>query len=312
MNILITGIGGFAGSYLADYCLQMGASVYGICKTSNNLESYIKEAATIIKGDLLRQSSAQAAVQTSQPDIVFHLAAQTSVPLSWQNPQATLSNNILAELNLLEALKDSCAKVHIASSSAVYGCRAGSEPITEHCPARPSSPYGVSKSAQEMLAFQYSQTTKLHIICTRAFHHTGPKQSPQYAISSFAKQIAEAEKGLQAPLISTGNLKCRRDYCDIRDIVKAYWAIMNASATESGDIYNVCRGHSFCLQEVLQNLLNMSSIDIKVKTDLTKLRPNEAEIICGSPVKLQTKTNWRPQITWQKTLHDLLNYWRKN
>ncbi|MGM9998026.1 MAG: GDP-mannose 4,6-dehydratase [Candidatus Bruticola sp.] len=314
MNILITGIGGFAGAHLAEYCLHMGAIVYGVCKTANRLEhiaDHIKRAVTVIEGDLLSESAAQSAVQISQPDIVFHLAAQTSVPVSWQNPRGTLTDNIIAELNVLEALKDSHAKVHIASSSAIYGSQAGSVPLTEDYPPRPSSPYGVSKGAQELLALQYSQTTNLHIVCTRAFHHTGPGQQPQYALSSFAQQIAKIEKGLQNPTISTGNLKCRRDYCDIRDVVKAYWELMATSKTKSGEIYNICRGSSFSLQDILQNLLDMSSAKIKVTTHPALWRSNEAEIICGNPAKLKALIGWQPQIPWPQTLSDLLNYWRE-
>lgn len=314
MNVLITGIGGFAGSHLAKYCLQQGAKVYGLCRPNTNLADLISFAQNlhIFYGDLNLFQDVCRALDYSQPDLIFHLAAQTSVPLSWQNPQGTLFNNINGQVNLLKALRGSQTRIHIAGSSAVYGASHHiDQKFKEEDPLRPLTPYGVSKATQELLAFQYSRSQNLSIVCTRAFHHTGPHQKEQYALASFARQIAAIEKKQQEPTIRTGDLSYSRDYCDVRDVVAAYWQLLNVPQTV-GNIYNVCSGISLPMKDILQKMLNLSSVKIKIEIDPNRLRNyKESDIICGDRQKIKRAIGWEPQIPLLTTLNDLLNYWRQ-
>lgn len=313
MNVFITGINGFAGSHLAEYCLKQGAKVYGLCRIGANLENLTPFCRDlhIIYGDLNCVQDIQEALDCSQPNLVFHLAAQTSVPLSWKSPHDTLTNNINGELNLLEALRGSRTKIHIASSSAVYGSPSNiTKPFEEKDPLRPLSPYGVSKATQELLAWQYGHTYNLYIVRTRAFHHTGPRQNPQYALADFARQIAAIENKKQEPLIKVGDLSGSRDYCDVRDIVAAYWQLLNNSTTDN-EVFNICSGKSWTMEKILQDMISLSPIKIKTKEDPHKIRHHkEADIICGSALKIEKAIGWKVQIPLLTMLHDLLNYWR--
>lgn len=313
MNVFITGINGFVGSHLAEYCLKQGAKVYGLCRQSADLTNLasVYHDLHIVYGDLNHIHEVRQALDCSQPDLVFHLASQTSVPLSWQNPQETLFNNINGALNLLEALCGSQAKIHIAGSSAVYGLSTKLvKPFKEEDPLLPLSPYGVSKATQELLAWQYGHTQNLHIVCTRAFHHTGPRQSHRYALADFAKQIAAIEAKQQDPVIKTGDLSCQRDYCDVRDVVEAYWLLLNNPNTRN-QVYNVCSGQSLSMEKILQEMLNLSHVKIKVEQDPSKMRSHkEVNIICGDTKKIEKTIGWKRQISLPIMLSDLLNYWR--
>ena len=313
MHVFITGVNGFAGSHLAEYCLKQGAKVYGLCRQGANLANLasVYHDLHIVYGDLNYIHEVRRAIDCSQPDLVFHLASQTSVPLSWKNPQETLFNNINGELNLLETLCGSQAKIHIASSSAVYGLSTKVvKPFKEEDPLCPLSPYGVSKATQELLAWQYGHTQNLHIVSTRAFHHTGPRQSPRYALADFAKQIVAIENKRQAPVIRTGDLSCRRDYCDVRDVVVAYWLLLNNSDTNN-QVYNVCSGQSLSMEEILQEMLSLSHVKIKIEQDPSKMRNyKEMNVICGSTQKIEKTIGWKKQISLSTMLNDLLNYWR--
>lgn len=313
MHVFITGVNGFVGSHLAEYCLKQGAEVYGLCRPSANLANLTPfyRDLHIVYGDLNNLQEVHQALDYSQPNLVFHLASQTSVPLSWQNPSETIFNNVNSELNLLEALSGSRAKVHIASSSAVYSSSsADAKPFNEEDQLRPLSPYGVSKAAQELLAWQYGHTQNLYIVCTRAFHHTGPRQSSQYALADFARQIATIENKQQDPIIKTGDLSCSRDYCDVRDVVAAYWQLLNSPNTNN-QVYNVCSGQSLPMEQILKDMLSLSEVKISTEQDPSKIRLHkEADIICGNKQKIEKAIGWQTQIPLTVMLSDLLNYWR--
>ncbi|MBQ7503631.1 GDP-mannose 4,6-dehydratase [bacterium] len=313
MNVLITGITGFVGSHLAEYCLSLGAKVYGTYRWRSPLTNIedIKDKVNLIDCDLTDAYAVHKAIETAQPERIFHLAAQSFVPTSWRAPQDTLYNNIISELNLFEAIKGSQMRIQIAGSSEEYGMVYPEEtPIKETNPLRPLSPYGVSKVSQDMLAYQYNRSYNLYVIRTRAFNHTGPRRGEVFVTSNFAKQIASIEKGLQPPVVKVGNLEAKRDYTDVRDIVRAYWLTLDGACTP-GDVYNICSGNCWTIRKVLDTLLSLSKVEVKVETDPERLRPSDVPILQGDNHKFHHATGWQPEIALEKTLEDLLNYWRE-
>jgi GDP-4-dehydro-6-deoxy-D-mannose reductase len=247
-----------------------------------------------------------------RPDLVFHLAAQSFVPASWTSPAVTLEINIIGSCNLFEAIR--AAKIdpaiQIACSSEEYGLVKPEEvPIKETNPLRPLSPYGVSKLAMDYLGYQYFKSYGMRIVRTRGFNHTGPRRGEVFAESSFAKQIAEIEKGKREPVILVGNLEAKRDYTDVRDMVNGYF--LAATKGEPGEVYNICSGRAVKISEVLDILLKMSRVKTKIVQDPTRMRPSDVPILQGDCSKFKRRTGWRPKIPLQKTLRDLLNYWRE-
>jgi GDP-4-dehydro-6-deoxy-D-mannose reductase len=318
-RVLITGITGFVGSHLAEYCLSKeGVKVYGTM-ISNHLGEEterikeIKDKIFLIECDLTNRVSVSRAIEESKPDIIFHLAAQSFVPVSWQSPEGTLTNNIISELNIFEVLRETKinAKVVIACSSEEYGLVLENElPIKETNQLRPLSPYGVSKVCQDMLAFQYHKSYGTKAIITRFFNTEGPRRGQDFVISNFAKQIAKIEKGKQDPIIFVGNLDAKRDFSDVRDMVRAYW--LAAEKCNPGEPYNISSGKSVSIKSVLDTLLNMSSVkDIKVVQDEKKMRPSDVLVLQGDSSKFRQATGWQPEISLEKTLQDTLDYWRE-
>jgi len=319
MNILITGITGFVGSHLAEYCLtKPDVKVFGTVFSHHLGDElkridHIKDKITLLECNLQNRVAAQRVIEKVKPDKIFHLAAQSFVPLSWASPEDTLMNNILSELNIFEAVKDLGLNsiIHIAGSSEEYGLVYENEvPIKETNQLRPLSPYGVSKVAQDTLACQYYYSHGLKTVVTRAFNHEGPRRGEQFVTSNFAKQIVEIEKGKKEPVIYVGNLEAKRDYLDVRDVVRAYWL-----ATEKcnyGEPYNICAGKTWTIQSVLDFLLQQSTVkNIEVKQDPDRMRPSDVQVLLGDCSKFKTATGWEPKINFEKTLEDTLNYWRE-
>lgn len=310
---LITGITGFAGSHLAEYLLKEGVEVYGIARWRSKLDNieHIKNNIQLINADMRDGHSLERAIVDSQPDYIFHLAAQSFVPMSWWAPADTMETNIIGTVHLFESIRklDIDPKIQIAGSSEEYGMVYPDElPIKETNPLRPLSPYGVSKVAQDKLSYQYHQSYGLKIVTTRAFNHTGPRRGDVFATSNFAKQIAEIEKGKE-PIIYVGNLNARRDFTDVRDMVKAYW--LAVQKCEFGEVYNICSAEAIKIEEVLDLLLSMSSKKIEVKKDPSRMRPSDVEILQGDCSKFEEQTGWKPMIPFEDTMKDLLNYWRE-
>jgi GDP-4-dehydro-6-deoxy-D-mannose reductase len=311
MKVLITGITGFAGSHLADYCVERGDEVHGTNRWRSNLENiiHLNGKIRLHECDLTDSSAVRSVIREVNPEWVFHLAAQSYVHSSWKEPSYTLNNNITSELNLLEALKGSTARIQIAGSSEEYGeVDKWNIPISEDAPLNPLSPYAVSKIAQDFLGFQYFKSYGMEIVRTRAFNHTGPRRSKVFATSTFAKQIAEIEKGKE-PIIYVGNLKAKRDFTDVRDMVRGYYLALKKG--ESGEVYNICSGKTHSMHKILEMLLSFTDRDIEIKQDPERMRPSDVPILLGDSSAFRVQTGWKPEIPIRETLKDLLNYWRE-
>jgi GDP-4-dehydro-6-deoxy-D-mannose reductase len=315
MKVLITGITGMAGSHLAAHLLQMGGyDIHGTLRwrsPKGNITFFEKDIGLHLC-ELRDPHSVSRLLKSVKPDIIFHFAAQSSVEQSWNSPQDTILNNITPELNLFESIRlldllDT--KVLIPGSSEEYGLVYESElPVSELNPLRPTSPYGVSKMMQSALGFQYFHNYGLKIVRTRSFNHTGPGRSEVFVTSSFAKQIAEIELGMKEPVIRVGNLSAKRDFSDIRDIVKAY--VLAVKLGEPGEVYNLGAGISYSIRDILGMLLDMSGLDITIQEDPERLRPSDVPELRCDFSKFNRVTGWMPEIPIQKTLEDLLNEWR--
>jgi len=316
MKALITGVTGFVGSHLAEYLLSLGnIEVYGIerwrSKTDNI--SHIKDRLKFIECDIKDSISVEKAINRIKPDRIFHLAAQSFVPTSWHAPQETITTNIIGQLNIFESLRSNNLKdtvMQIACSSEEYGMVYDNEvPIKETNPLRPLSPYAVSKVGQDFLGYQYFMSYGIKVIRTRAFNHTGPRRGDVFVTSNFAKQLAEIEKNKREPVMHVGNLEAKRDFTDVRDIVKGYWLAVEKCTP--GEVYNICSGKAYSIQEVLDLLLSMTKVKVKVKQDEARMRPSDVPILLGDNSKFCKQTGWKPEIPFKKTMEDLFNYWRE-
>src|SRR5499426_4629443 len=279
MRILVTGITGFVGSHFAEHALEQGAEVFGSYRWRSKTENidHLAGRIRLVECDLRDVSSVQHLLDASRPDAIIHLAAQSFVASSWQAPAETLLINTLSQVNLLEAIRQRSGRPRflVVGSSEEYGAVYESElPITEDNALRPLSPYAVSKVTQDLLGYQYFKSYRLPIVRSRAFNHEGPRRGDVFVTSNFAKQVAEIEAGLRDPVISVGDLKPKRDYSDVRDIVRGYWTLLERG--EPGEVYNLCSGRSWAIQQVLDFLLSESRVKgIAVHTDPARLRPSD-------------------------------------
>jgi len=314
-RVLITGVTGFAGSHLVDYLLTRGdCEIHGIWRwrsRTENIEHLKPGQVTFHECDLRDAASAHDVVDRVRPDWIFHLAAQSFVPTSWVAPTESLTTNILAQLNIFESVRRLKLKtrIQLACSSEEYGMVFPDEvPIKETNPLRPLSPYAVSKVAQDMLGYQYWMSWKVDSVRTRGFNHEGPRRGPVFVASDFAKQIADIEKGRKPPVLSVGNLEAKRDFTDVRDMVRAY--VLALEKCEPGEVYNICRGRSWSIREVLDMLLARTKTKIEVREDPARLRPSDVQILLGDNSRFVAATGWQPVIPFEQTLEDMLDYWR--
>jgi GDP-4-dehydro-6-deoxy-D-mannose reductase len=315
MRVFITGITGFAGSHLADYILENhpDVEIFGLVRWRSRLENILHLEGKIeqVEGDMKDLASMKRCLVEVKPDRIFHLAAQSFVPTSWKCPAETFAINALGQINLFEAVLslNISPKIQIAGSSEEYGLTYPEEmPMKETNPLRPLSPYAVSKVAQDLLGFQYYKSYGLKIVRTRGFNHTGPRRGEVFICSTFAKQIAEVEKGLRDPVLHVGNLDAKRDFTDVRDTVKAYW--LSLEKGKEGEVYNIGMGKAYSMKEVLDILLSYSSVNIEVKVDPERLRPSDVQILLCDNTKFVKLTGWRPEIPFTQSLKDVLDYWR--
>ncbi len=310
MTVLITGIAGFVGGHLVDLVrsLAPGTRIVGLVRPGWPIPAGLPSRAELIEAELEDEASVRAALAPLAPERVVHLAAQSSPQQSWEDPAGTVRSNVLGLLHLLEALRrrSLAPRVLVIGSGEEYGLVAEEDlPVSEDVPLRPLNPYATSKVAQSMLALQYTLAAKIPCIRTRTFHHTGPGRGAAFAESSFARQIAEIEAGARPPVVSVGNLEAVRDYSDVRDVVRAYWALLDKG--QAGEVYNVCSGRPTRMREILDMLIAASRVRVEVRIDPERLRPVEVPRIVGNPGRLRRATGWAPHIPIEKTLADLLS-----
>lgn len=306
MRALITGVNGFVGHYLSRYLLEKGYEVYGTVIEDDIKMDNIK----ILKMNLLNKQEVNETIEKINPEQIYHLAGQSAVGLSWNNPTLTMSVNINGTINLLDAVRSNNlnTKILIIGSSDEYGIIKPEEcPINEEHKLNPNSPYAISKMAQEEISKLYIKSYQMKIIMVRAFNHIGPMQSKNFVVSDFASRIAEIEKGAD-PIIRVGNLEAYRDFTDVRDIVSGYELLMNNGKV--GEIYNIGSGKPYKIQQILDVLLSLSKKDIKVELDKNKLRPSDVPIIQCDNSKIKSHINWSPKYNLRDTLKDTLDYWR--
>jgi len=314
LKALITGISGFVGTHLTRYLLehtdwQVAGTVFGpydsIRPWWDRLELYPAE--------LSRLEVVVFILEQAQPDYIFHLAAQPMVSLSHRDPWGTLESNIRMQLNILQALVElqmMHTRLLVVGSSEVYGPVKPEElPIRETQPFRPANPYAVSKIAQDMLGLQYHLTYGVQAIRARPFNHIGPGQRPGFVVPDFAQQIATIEAGQIPPRLRVGNLDARRDFTDVRDVVRAYHLLITQG--QAGQAYNIGAGQSHAIQEVLDHLLALSKIKITIERDPARMRPADVPDVVCDLGKLNRDTGWQPTIPFQQSLADVLDYWRE-
>ena len=313
-RVLVTGVTGFAGSHLVDFLLaQGGYDIYGIQRWRSRTENieHFADKITLLECDLRDATSTRDTLEKVRPDWIFHLAAQSFVPTSWSAPSESLTTNVMAQVNIFEAvrhMKLQC-RIQLACSSEEYGMVFPDEvPIKETNPLRPLSPYAVSKVAQDMLGYQYWMSFKVDSVRTRGFNHEGPRRGPVFVASDFAKQIADIEKGKKAPVLHVGNLEAQRDFTDVRDMVRAY--VLALEKCEPGEVYNICSGKAWTIQKLLDYLLGLTTAKIEVRQDPARLRPSDVPILLGDNSKFVKATGWQPTIPFETTLRDMLEYWR--
>ncbi|MBI2887403.1 MAG: GDP-mannose 4,6-dehydratase [Chloroflexi bacterium] len=313
MRALITGVGGFAGGHLARHLLEQGLEVHGAVRPGRAPAlGLLQESVALHEADLLDKDQTRKALEAAAPELVFHLAAQPSVALSWKDPEGTILNNVMGQLHVLEALVqlDMRPRVLVVSSNEVYGAPASPDelPLGETLPLRPSNPYAVSKAAQDLMGYQYFVGRALPVVRVRPFNHLGPGQSDQFAASGFARQIAEAEAGQRAPVLRVGNLEAQRDFSDVRDIVRGYYLALTRG--QPGEVYNLASGRAVAIRALLDGLLAQSRVAMTVEVDPLRYRPVDIPCVYGDASKLRAATGWATTIPLEQTLKDVLEYWR--
>ncbi len=316
MKVLITGYTGFAGSHLADYLLEnhKDVEIFGIKRWRSRTENveHLRGKVNEHHCDITDARSVFTTIKEIKPDRIFHLAAQSFVPTSWEAPTDSMETNVVGQINIFEAVRELGldTRIQIACSSEEYGHVNEDEvPIKETNPLRPLSPYAVSKVAQDYLGYQYHQSYDMFIVRTRGFNHTGPRRGDVFVVSNFSKQIVEAEKGIREPVMYTGNLEAKRDFTDVRDMVRGYW--LSLEKGEPGEVYNLASNSTHTIQSVLDKLISMAKVKIEVKQDPARMRPSDVMILYGDNTKFKKQTGWEPKIPFDKTLEDTLNYWRE-
>jgi len=320
MRVLITGITGFVGSHLAEYILaNQKAEVYGLKRWRSPMDniSGIKNEIHLYDGDLRDLSSMIYLMNEVKPDVIFHLAAQSEVSTSFIAPVDTLMTNVIGTTNLLEAIRLTKQNpiTHICSSSEVYGQVLPDEvPIKETNQFRPASPYAVSKTAEDMIAWQYFTSWGINTIRTRMFTHTGARQSEYLVTSNFAKQIAMIKKGLQEPIIKVGNLDSVRTFADVRDTVRAYWLMVEKfqeGKIKAGSVYNIGGTTTMTVRAMLNRMLILSEMygRVEIQVDKNKLRPSDVTLQIPCIDKFVKDTGWKPEISFDDTMLSLLQYW---
>lgn len=306
-KVLIIGGAGFVGGYLSEILIENGFEVHSTCLPDEKIKNPECKAHNL---DILDKNQISAVLDEVKPDVIYHLAAQSSVALSWKNPQLTVDINIKGTLNVLDSLRDSGldSRIILIGSGEEYG-------YIQHCPVseeetlRPGNIYAATKACQSMIGNIYARAYKMDIVMVRAFNHIGAGQLPQFVVSDFCKQVAEIEKGLKAPEMRVGNLDARRDFTDVRDVVRAYMLL--GEKGKSGELYNVGSGKARAIRKILDIIISQSTEDIKITVDPERLRPSDIPVIEADISRITADTGWKPEIPIEETIKNTLDYWRR-
>lgn len=306
---LVIGAAGFVGKYLINEMVSNGIEAYATKLPHETLEDV---PATVLDLDIMDQEAIVSLLFEVRPDYIFHLAAQSSVGLAWKKPGLTVDVNIKGSLNVMDAIRELYYKprVLMIGSGEEYGhILPGETPIGETNLLRPGNIYAATKACQNMIGSIYAKAYDMELIMVRAFNHIGPGQTSMFVVSDFCRQVAEIEKGLREPVMRVGNLAARRDFTDVRDVVKAYVGLVQTG--EAGETYNVGSGNAQEIRAILDMVISMSEIPIRVEIDPNKLRPVDVPIIEADITKINRLTGWKPEIPLEQTVRETLNYWRE-
>lgn len=314
MKALIIGAGGFVGGYLISELCSRDWEVTATKLPGEKINIYGGKAASYNTADLdiLDENAVRELLFKCRPDVIFHLAAQSSVALSWKKPALTADINIKGCIDLLEAVRSAelSPKILFIGSSEEYGYAANRpEPVDESVMPKPANIYAITKLTQNMIGELYCRAYGMDIISVRAFNHIGPGQLPQFVVADFCKQAAAISMGMSAPVIHVGNLAAKRDFTDVRDIVRAYAEL--AEKGRSGETYNVGSGHAVSIQSVLDKIIELSGTEIRIEIDEKRFRPVDVPFIEADVTKLKNDTGWEKNIPLESSLRDIIDYCRR-
>lgn len=311
MRALVIGAAGFVGAYLINHLSDECG--FEVCATKLAHEKLETEKASVYDLDILDIGAVTELLVKTKPDQIYHLAAQSSVKLSWDRPQLTADINIKGTINVLEAVRSVEGynpRILLVGSGEEYGYLKPDEvPVKEDTLLRAGNIYAATKACQGMLGEIYARAYKMDIIMVRAFNHIGPGQSDIFVIADFCRQTVMAELGKREPVINVGNLEAQRDFTDVRDIVRAYAMLMKSG--RSGETYNVGSGKARSIASMLETITGKSSVTIEVKQDPSRMRPSDVPVIAADITKIMNDTGWRPCISVDDTINDIMDYWRK-
>ena len=305
---LVIGAAGFVGNYLIEEMCANGMEAYATKLPHEKLEN---PKAKVYDLDIMDKDAIVALLFEVRPDYIFHLAAQSSVGLAWKNPGLTIDVNIKGSINVMDAVRELFYKprVLLIGSGEEYGhIQPDETPIKENNLLRPGNIYAATKACQNMIGNIYSKAYDMELMMVRAFNHIGPGQAPMFVVSDFCKQVAEIEKGLKEPVMKVGNLAAKRDFTDVRDVVKSYVKLIEAG--KAGETYNVGSGNAKAIREILDMIISMSNVKIDVEIDPNKIRPVDVPIIEADIRKTNELTGWKPEIALEQTIQETLDYWR--
>lgn len=310
LKALVIGAAGFVGHYLLE---RLALDGWKLCATKMPGEVLESGVAQVVDLDILDPGAVEQLLKEVQPDAIFHLAAQSSVAVSWKRPELTVDVNVKGTVHVLEAVRSVglSPRILLVGSGEEYGhVKAEEVPIGEDTVLRPGNLYAATKAAQNMIGAIYAQAYHMPIMMVRAFNHVGPNQSPQFVVADFCKQVAEIEAGKREPVLRVGNLSAKRDFSDVRDVVRAYSLLIHKGV--GGETYNVGSGKAVAIQQLLDMILSMASVPVRVEVDPSKLRPVDVPVIEADTSKIRECTGWMPQISLDDTIRETLDYWRRN
>jgi len=320
MRVLITGVDGFVGSHAAEFLLrQAGVEVHGTIlgeSPTRNLDGIVgRPSLHLHRLDILDAARTAKLFAQIKPERVLHLAGQAFVPVSLSDPLATFQVNIVGGMNVLEGCRKLTGDggpgphVMVVSTGEVYGkVDPNLQPIRETCPISPNNPYAASKASIDLIAQQFAMSFGLTVTVVRPFNHVGPRQSPVFVCSDFGKQFAEIAAGNRPCELRVGNLETRRDFTDVRDVVRAYWMLFDRK--ESDVVYNICSGQTLQIRDILEAFQTLSGISVKIISEPQRLRPYDVSTVVGSNERLRGATGWFPSIPIRQTLMDVFEYWK--